>query len=99
MRESHEVVALRLEFEQDEQVEPTAPKTNLPEQIDLALNQAAADAVGRKGLERAEVEFVGEVLAYEVADQLFDRRALGEDELVGLVVLAGQSGLRRGVFA
>ena len=92
------MVALRLELEEDQQVEPAVPETNLPEQVHLALNQTAADPVGGKGLERVEVEIVGQILAHEVADQFLDGRALGEDELVGLVVLAGQSGLRSGVF-
>lgn len=92
----HEVVALGLEFEEDQQVVPAAPETDLPEQVHLALNQTAADPVGGKGLERVEVELVGQIFAHEVADQFIDCRALGEDELVGLVVLAGQSGLRPG---
>ena len=94
--ERHERIVLRLKLQEDQQVQPAAPKAYLAEQIRSALDQAAADAIGREGFQCVEVEFVGQPLAHEVADKFLNRRSVGKDEFVGLVVLSSQSRLPRG---
>lgn len=46
--ERHGRVVLRLKLQEDQQVQPVVPRAHLAKQIQSALDQATADAVGRE---------------------------------------------------
>ena len=82
----------RLELDREKQVPRASAEVDLPQHVGLGADQAGGSLFGGQVLGPLEVQLAGEVAVDEAADHVLDGQRQGEEELVGLVVSAGQRG-------
>ena len=88
----HVALGSRLELDGEKQVPRASSEVDLPQHVGLGADQAGGGLFGGQILGPLEVQLAGEVVVDEAADHVLDGQRQGEEELVGLVVSAGQRG-------